>query len=109
MEEALLEIIAKLEAIAPHIWALAARQVWVDAVRDTIFGVLGTASVLRVRQWCRAKQGDGDNEIRWTVFALVVCTVGLAACISLYGVVGSVLNPQWQAIKLLRGLALGSP
>lgn len=34
MEEALLEILARVEAAAPHVWALAVRQAWVDIARN---------------------------------------------------------------------------
>jgi len=106
MEEALLEILARLEAVAPHVWALAVRQVWVDAVIGSIIGIICFAVTQRVFVWARreAQRNKHDAPMYWILFgccAFFVDGIGLAL---FNDVLQALLNPQWQAIQKIINL-----
>lgn len=104
MEEMLWEIIAKLETVAPHVWALAVRQVWTNAVRDSIVGLLSSIFVCVTFRWVRQSPNDSDKDVRWIIFGTCALLFGSVAIIALYSTIGAVLNPQWAAMGLIRSL-----
>lgn len=107
MEEKIVELIAKLEGLAPHVWGLAVRQVWVQAMRELAVGLalLPVGIVVGILDFRRGRREEeralGDPFV-WYFFALVVglVPVVVGGCL-LYGAVGKLLNPQWYALKLL--------
>jgi len=110
MEEKIVELIVKLEALAPHVWSLAVRQVWVQAVRELVAGLLLTAAgiVVGILGFRRGKREEGKalgDPWTWYFFSLVVglVPVVIGGCL-LYSSVGKLMNPGWYAVKLLVGL-----
>ena len=103
MDEKLLELVAKLESLAPHIWATAMRQVYRDAIYDCIIGVgvllfMAAIVIFGVRE-ARAEH-NGDEAI-WYIVGV---GIGLVAILLLVSAIQKFINPQWYAIKLLEGL-----
>ena len=111
MEEKLLELITKLEALAPHVWALAVKQVLVDATRQLVAGLLALAlaavvASFSIREARKVRGRPGEPDITWYIFGVgfgAGVPFILALCL-LYMAVGKYVNPQWYAIELLRGL-----
>ena len=109
MEQALLELIGKIEALVPHIWALVVRQALVDALRQGIAAAVCLAaacwvarrvSLLIAREAYKLYEPDGVR----IGGAALTATLIVAGFLFAYCALGRLLNPQWYAIQYLRGL-----
>lgn len=106
MEEMLWEIITRLETVAPHVWALAMRQVWVDAVISGIIGIICLAFTQRVFVWTRQNaQGDEyDAAMYWLLFGCCALFIGGTGLALFNNVLRALFNPQWWAIQKIVNL-----
>jgi len=100
MEEALLELLQKAEASAPHVWGIVMRQAYVDAyVR---FGVAFVV-MLALIGWVWAAKNEWnaiDDDTRGyavligiVLLVIVIVSAGWGAAI--------IANPEYRAMKML--------
>ena len=103
----LLELIAKLEGLAPHVWAVTVRQVYVEAITDGMWLLLWAilaASFLHSYVGIRAKESNQDDDwegLGWSIAATLCIIMSL---VPLNALLTRLLNPQWAAIKLWLGM-----
>ena len=79
MEEKLLELVAKLEALAPQVWSLAVRQVLVDAVRQLVVGLFALAvavviALFSIKQARKVQGSPSEDDITWYLFGVGIGT-----------------------------------
>lgn len=107
MNELLLELVAKLEVMAPQVWQAAMRQVYVNAwVDGLLWAVPLAASALWFGWSWRHPPEDSYAKENWRILlaALGIVTIGLLMFWAFS--LKPMLNPQWAAIQLLlRSLA----
>ena len=103
MEEKLVELLTKLEMLAPDVLRIAMRQVLVGTIKDgVLFLLLSAASVaLFVGGW-RAHKKDSDS-IDGSIGIFCGCFCACLALMCIEPLATALLNPEWAAIKLLLG------
>lgn len=101
-----MELLPKLESVAPHVWAWAMRQVWVATLLDAIFGMVSLGFIAWVYLKVRALPGDNydDKAMAWGGWLFLTAMLGTVGVICLYNAVINCLNPEWQAVKYIVGL-----
>ena len=107
MEDALVDLIRKLEALAPYALELAQRQVRVEvactAAWSIFFGIVLLGGLVMIwRAWRHARADNYyDPENVYLVGAAVALLAGLVFLVLLSELVPTVLNPEWAALQLL--------
>ena len=109
MEEKLVELLTKLETLAPEILRIAKRQVLVDAIGDVLMLIgVGIVTVVAVTQTIRVLRTttEANKYDREPLVLIGVLVSGLCILLLIIGiqpVATLVFNPEWAAIKLLLG------
>ena len=104
MNELLLELVAKLEAMAPQVWQAAMRQVYVNAVMDSLMWMVLLVAMLwvfvKVRGFMTKDNDDAENGLLILSLSLIgMCMV--CAALFLVASLKPLLNPEWAAIQML--------
>ncbi len=117
MESALEQLIKMLSQIAPEVWHLALRQVWVDTILAAVIYVLFSIVTLvavygvkwiwkKIEDW--DKYGDGRDFARIAVSILACVLLFIWFLATFFGLLDFILprllNPEWFAIKALSKL-----
>jgi len=71
MEEKLIELITKLESLAPHVWSLAVRQALVDATRQLVVGLFALVvavviALFSIKQARKVQGSPSEDDIPGT-------------------------------------------
>ena len=114
LTEKLLELIAKLVDLAPHVWATTIRQVYVDAtakgLEAVIFAILAAGCLRGFLGW-RAKESkpnsmvlSEDREMAMLFYAILGAVCAFIVLMDTQQILNAALNPQWAAIKLWLGM-----
>lgn len=113
IEEKLIDLVSKLEELAPHIWQVAVRQVYATAIADAFLAVILTAIVL---VWIfrlsppLVSRLEGDDCF---IFPLIVgwggtALLGFWAVSNTYYTILKLVNPTYYAIEILMKLIPGN-
>ena len=103
MTEMIMELLSRLESVAPHIWAWAMQQVWVSAMLNTMIGIACLSFVIWTYLKVRALPGAkyDDKAIAWGGWLFLTAIAGITGIARLNSAVQCFLNPQWQAVRLV--------
>lgn len=107
--ELLNEFVLFLKDIAPEIWAIMLKQVYIQAIVQVALGILIILSIFKTKNFISSVNRKRDEEdghdpdydtrpIKLYVLSVVLLVLGIAPLI--YGIQG-LLNPEYYAIQLL--------
>ena len=117
MESALEQLIKMLSEIAPGVWHLALRQVWVDTVLAAVIYILFSIATLAAVYgakwaWGKTEEWDENGDERAYVQAAIIVLACAMFFIWFFAtffglldfILPRLLNPEWFAIKRLSDL-----
>lgn len=106
MEGLIIELLPKIESIAPHIWAYAMRQVWVNVLLSVIIGIALLGFIIWAYVRVQALPGDDydDKAMAWGGWLVLTAIFGATSIVLLYRAISGCLNPQWRAVEQIIGL-----
>jgi positive regulator of sigma E activity len=97
LSEALLGLIALMKEVAPTLWNIMLKQVYVTAIQQTIGAVLSTLGLfLFIKLYKRGTKEDEDVQQILGVFGILISAMVLV--ILLVTVPGYYINPEYYAI-----------
>lgn len=111
-QSAVVEIVGAVKSIAPEVWEILIRQVYVEAITGFILPVIMLAVFAPLFRQCLkwAAQNDWDNE----AIVLPIMLTGLGSLISfilalvnLKHGIGAFINPEYYAIQKFFTIASG--
>lgn len=110
MEDTLTKLVETVTNIAPHVWEISVRQVYVRgyvALMDVLFCIIGLMAMYRLYVWGfkRGKESDwNDNPAH--ILSIIVGVLGIISLplIAWYNIdvaIGYFANPEFAAIEIL--------
>lgn len=111
MEDSVVETVAAIKALAPEVWAIMLKQVWIEAYAGLAIPLFIAVVLLPFFFWLRRKwneydRGDRSGDGYCMAFIGVCFFGGLDICVFIgYGIefILVYMNPEYYAIQLLIG------
>ena len=113
MEDGLIQrLVEFVEKAAPVMWEAAYRQVYVNILQNTIYGLFFLVGAIVCymfgRYWKNREAKSSWDEENYTLYMLIFLTVGLIALFLSFlffvPAIGGLINPDYYAIKNLINL-----
>ncbi len=115
MEEALGQLVKIIQEVAPELWKIAQRQVYVNVARDMftgIFFLLFLGFLFAVLRWLLApennteapQQTKEDYEFTYLITKFIAILLYIIVSWSMVMKALPLLNPDWYTIEVLRSL-----
>lgn len=101
MDEALIELVKAIQAVAPSVWEIYMKQVIVNGIQDAIWilimVVLGIICVPRIGRFLEELDDSTIPPLVW----LIVALFGSIPLFLLLDLIGYFVNPEYYVIKLM--------
>lgn len=108
----LLELVRALSAVAPDIWRIALRQVWLETLQFGLWAgvallvlVLSLVGLKKATRKEAKEAYDSDDAAVWGLACLMVAVIaGIVFMVAATALISYIGNPEWEAVRILRSL-----